>query len=113
MNYRSAVVFGRGDFLVQDSERLAALQAISDKLLPGRWQDAREPNRQEMKATSVVGVTIESASAKIREGGPIDDPDDWSLPVWSGVLPLVTSRGEAIPDQYSAGIPVPTYLQRQ
>ena len=88
MNYRSVSVFGTGREVSQDDDRIRALRAISDKVMPARWDDARQPNVQEMKATRVVSVTIETASTKIRTGGPVDDPEDVALPVWSGVVPL-------------------------
>lgn len=112
MNYRSAVVFGRGELIEDESEQIAALKAISDKLLVGRWEDAREPNAKEMSATAVVRISIESASAKIRTGGPADDAEDQLLPIWSGVLPIHESIGEAKADKFSLGIDLPGYLQK-
>ncbi len=89
MNYRSVSTFGIGRELELESERLEALRVITEKVMPGRWEDARQPSPQEMKATCVAAVRIDSASAKIRTGPPIDDVDDRRLPVWSGVIPLV------------------------
>jgi nitroimidazol reductase NimA-like FMN-containing flavoprotein (pyridoxamine 5'-phosphate oxidase superfamily) len=111
MNYRSAVVYGRGVLLQDEAARRSALKAISDKVLPGRWEDARQPNDREMKATAVVQVVMESASAKIREGDPLDDADDLSLPVWSGVLPLQHRFGQPLPDSSSGSTPLPDYLK--
>jgi nitroimidazol reductase NimA-like FMN-containing flavoprotein (pyridoxamine 5'-phosphate oxidase superfamily) len=88
MNYRSAVVFGRGRLIETEQEKLAALEVLTEHIVPGRWQDARRPNRQELDATAVVSITIESASAKVRTGPPADDEDDYQLPVWAGVLPI-------------------------
>ena len=110
MNYRSAVVFGTGGLLEDESEKLAALQAISDKIMPGRWEDARGPNEQEMKATAVVQVQIESASAKVRTGGPIDDPADLELPVWSGVVPIESNLMKPWADEHSQQTTLPGYL---
>ena len=110
MNYRSAVVFGVGEKISADEEIIVALKAISDKVMPARWEDAREPNEKELAATMLVKVKIDSASAKVRSGDPIDDPDDLDLPVWSGVVPIQSSFGEAITDGNSDGIPVPDYV---
>ena len=88
MNYRSVVVFGRGRLIEAEQEKLAALEVLTEHILPGRWQDARRPNRQELDATAVVSVAIETASAKVRTGPPADDEDDYQLPVWAGVLPI-------------------------
>jgi hypothetical protein len=88
MNYRSAVVFGRGRLIKSEQEKRVALEVLTEHILPGGWQDARRPNRQELDATAVVSVAIESASAKVRTGPPADDEDDYQLPVWAGVLPI-------------------------
>ncbi|MCB0100254.1 MAG: pyridoxamine 5'-phosphate oxidase family protein, partial [Caldilineaceae bacterium] len=71
-----------------EDEKMAALAAFTEKLIPGRWDDARGPNAVELKATSVVAVTIESASAKVRTGPPKDDDEDYALDVWAGVVPI-------------------------
>jgi uncharacterized protein len=88
VNYRSVVVFGRGYPVEDKHEKLSALQAITEHLIPGRWQEARLPNRKELNATRVVAIKIDEASAKIRIGPPVDDQEDYVLPVWAGVLPL-------------------------
>ncbi len=88
MNYRSAVVFGRGRLIEAEDEKLAALEILTEHILPGRWRDARKPSRQELAATAVVSIAIESASAKVRTGPPLDDEADYRLPVWAGVLPI-------------------------
>jgi len=110
MNYRSAVVFGCGQLVNDEPERLNALKAISDKLLPGRWEDARQPNAKEMKATAIVSLKIESASAKIRSGPPSDDPEDIELPIWSGVVPCQVQTQTPIADEHSQKIALPDYL---
>jgi len=112
VNYRSAVIFGRGQ-LVADAQKMEYLKHFTEKLIPGRWDDARIPNPQEFKATSVVALTIESASAKIRTGPPKDDEEDYALPVWAGVLPIQQQFAalEADP-QLTEGIAVPNYLLR-
>ncbi len=112
MNYRSALVFGTGSLIEGEEAKLDALRAISDKILTDRWNDARQPNNKEMKATAVVSMNIESASAKIRTGPPHDDNDDLSLPVWSGVLPYETIVRKPIADEHSSDLPLPNYLTR-
>lgn len=112
VNYRSAVVFGRGELVTERAEKLAALQAFSDKLLPGRWDDSRPPNAKELKATAVARVTIESASAKVRTGGPKDDADDLALPFWAGIVPLRMAAGDPVAAEgLAAGTKAPHYLQ--
>jgi hypothetical protein len=88
MNYRSAVLFGKGRLVEGDEERLHALERLSDHVMPGRWDDSRKPNYKELKATAVVSISIESASAKVRTGMPNDEDEDYELPVWAGVLPI-------------------------
>ena len=111
VNYRSAVLFGRGQ-LVPDAQKLEYLAYFTEKLLPGRWDDVRPPNAAEAKATAVVAVTIESASAKVRTGPPKDDEEDYALPVWAGVLPIQQTFGKLATDpQLAEGIGVPEYLQ--
>ena len=111
INYRSAVLFGRGVLIEGEAAKLAALERFTEKLIPGRWDDARMPNAVELKATAVVAVTIESASAKIRTGPPKDDEEDYALAVWAGVLPLHQSVGEPLPDPAArTEIRVPDYI---
>jgi hypothetical protein len=113
VNYRSAVLFGRGQLVEDEAAKWVAVQRFTDKLLPGRWADARQPTPIEMKATAVVRVEIENASAKIRTGPPGDDEEDLALPVWSGLLPIETRMGLPIPaPDLTAGIPLPGYLRQ-
>ena len=98
LNYRSVVAFGRGRAVEGHEERMEALRAFTERLYPGRWDAVREPSAQEMKATLVVALPLTEAVAKVREGGPIDDEDDYALPVWAGVVPLSLEKGEAEPD---------------
>ena len=108
MNYRSAVVFGRGRLIEAEQEKLAALEVLTGHILPGRWRDARKPNRQELDATAVVSIAIESASAKVRTGPPADDEDDYQLPVWAGVLPIQQQALTPVNDpRLRKDIPVP------
>jgi nitroimidazol reductase NimA-like FMN-containing flavoprotein (pyridoxamine 5'-phosphate oxidase superfamily) len=88
MNYRSVVVFGQATLVDDPSEKMAALRALSEHMIRGRWDDVREPNEQEMKQTTVLSLPLTEASAKVRTGPPIDDEGDYNLPVWAGVIPL-------------------------
>ncbi len=96
MNYRSAVVFGRAH-LIDGCEKEAALRAISEHLRPGRWAEVRPPSAVELRQTAVLRLDVEGASVKARTGGPIDEPEDLELPVWSGVVPCAVTWGEPIP----------------
>lgn len=111
VNYRSAVIYGRGELVTDEAEKMEALRLFTEKIMPGRWDDARMPNAIEMKATSVVSVPIESASAKVRVGPPGDDEEDYALPVWAGVVPLRQVVAEPVNDPLlREGISVPQYV---
>ncbi len=111
MNYRSVVVLGTAT-LVEGEEKLTALRAISENIIRGRWDDVRQPSEQELKATSVLKLPIAEASAKIRAGGPKDDEEDYSLPVWAGILPLRITAGEPEVDpKMSVEASVPGYIK--
>ena len=88
MNYRSAVMFGRGSLIEQEAEKMAAMQALVEHVARGRWEESRQPNRRELKATKVVAMSIDSATAKVRTGPPVDDDEDYELPYWAGILPI-------------------------
>jgi nitroimidazol reductase NimA-like FMN-containing flavoprotein (pyridoxamine 5'-phosphate oxidase superfamily) len=88
MNYRSVVAFGTARIIDSTEKKTVALRVISEHLIAGRWDDVREPNEKELKATAVLEFQMEEASAKVRTGPPIDDEEDYALPVWAGVLPL-------------------------
>jgi hypothetical protein len=98
MNYRSVVAFGTARLVTGADEKLAALRCISEQVLAGRWEEVRPPKEQELKATSVLEFAIEEASAKARTGFPIDDDEDYELPVWAGILPLPVVAQEPVPD---------------
>ncbi|MGB7983785.1 MAG: pyridoxamine 5'-phosphate oxidase family protein [Terracidiphilus sp.] len=98
INYRSAVVFGTARKIDDPAQKNEALRVISEHLIAGRWDEVRVPASQELKATTVLELTIEEASAKLRTGPPIDDEADYALPVWAGVLPLGLKAGEPVPD---------------
>jgi uncharacterized protein len=112
MNYRSVVLFGTGAAVEEEAEKIAVLQALSDHLIPGRWNDIRRPTREELRKTAVVSIPIEEASAKVRSGPPLDDEPDYDLPIWAGVIPLRLSPGEVISDpRLKAGIVPPNYAR--
>ncbi|HEX4769228.1 MAG TPA: pyridoxamine 5'-phosphate oxidase family protein [Bryobacteraceae bacterium] len=94
MNYRSVVVFGKARLVTEIEEKAKALHAFTDKIARDRWGEARIPSEQEYKATHVLAIPIEEASAKVRTGPPLDDEEDYSLPVWAGVVPLRISAGQ-------------------
>ena len=113
MNYRSVVVLGTGREVTDADERLAALRAISDAVLPGRWEDVRPPNDTELRQTMIVAVAIEQCSAKVSAGHPEDPEAEWEMPVWAGRVPLrrVAGAPEPSPDLRD-GVEVPEYLAR-
>jgi nitroimidazol reductase NimA-like FMN-containing flavoprotein (pyridoxamine 5'-phosphate oxidase superfamily) len=98
VNYRCAVVFGTARIVTDQAERLAGLRAVTEQLIPGRWDAVRSPTRKELAATSVLAVSLGEASVKIRTGPPGDEPEDLDLPVWAGVVPITTSFGDPEPD---------------
>jgi hypothetical protein len=98
MNYRSVVVFGRATLVDDPAEKVATLRALSEHMIPGRWDDVREPNEQEMKQTTVLSLPLTEASAKVRTGPPLDNVEDYDLPVWAGVIPLKMVAGEPFDD---------------
>jgi uncharacterized protein len=112
INYRSAVLFGYGQAITDPEEKTRALYRFMERQMPGRWDDVRQPTDQELKATGVVAIPIESASAKVRSGPPKDEPEDVDLPVWAGVLSVhqVFGRVEAAPDA-KVERALPDYLQ--
>jgi nitroimidazol reductase NimA-like FMN-containing flavoprotein (pyridoxamine 5'-phosphate oxidase superfamily) len=111
MNYRSVVVIGRARVVDDAAEKTAALRAVTEHLVPGRWDDARHPSDLEDRGTLVLALPITEASAKVRSGPPGDDGDDLGLPHWAGVIPLrlVAGTPEPAPD-LAPGIDLPSYL---
>ena len=114
MNYRSVVVLGTATPVTEPSEKATALEAFTEKVLPGRWAEARPPTAKELKATSILRLPLDEASAKIRTGGPEDgDTPDAELDVWAGHVPLVVQALAPVPDPtLRPGIPVPPALER-
>jgi uncharacterized protein len=107
MNYRSAVIYGEARVLKDDSERLHALRVITEHLIPGRWEGAREPNRKELAATKVLAVPLTEASVKSRSGPSIDEESDLSLDYWAGVIPIHSVFDAPVSD---ADVPVPEHI---
>jgi uncharacterized protein len=114
INYRSVVVLGTATAVTDPDEKNTVLQAFTEKLLPGRWADARPPSRKELKATGVLSLPIDEASAKVRTGGPDDgETADAELDVWAGHIPLVVKALTPVPSpDLRPGIPVPDYAQK-
>jgi uncharacterized protein len=110
MNYRSVVVLGTAALVDDPAEKLAALRVLSEHILPGRWDDSRQPNDRELKQTSVLRLPIEEFSAKVRTGPPVDDAEDMTFPTWAGVIPLTLKSSTPIPD-LNPQRPVPSYAQ--
>jgi uncharacterized protein len=112
MNYRSAVIFGTARLVTDDGQRLAALRAVTEQLVPGQWDHVRRPTRKELAATSVLELSLAEASVKVRTGPPHDEPEDYDTPVWAGVLParLVFGAPEPDPDLRN-GIAVPGHIE--
>ncbi len=111
MNYRSAVIFGEARLVTDASEKLAALRAVTNHLVPGRWEHARQPNSKELAATAVVALPLDEASVKVRSGGPKDDAEDYDSGIWAGVLPAALTFGGAEPDPaLAAGVGVPEHI---
>jgi nitroimidazol reductase NimA-like FMN-containing flavoprotein (pyridoxamine 5'-phosphate oxidase superfamily) len=110
MNYRSVVALGQATLISEPAEKLAALRAFTEKLIPTRWEDARQPNEQELKATSILKLPLTEVSAKVRVGGVEDDAADYAFPVWAGVIPLRLVADPPIRDpRCDAAIPTPPY----
>ena len=112
MNYRSVVVLGTALRVDEQAEKLHALEVITSHIVPGRWGDARIPNERELKASLVLRLAVDEASAKVRPGGVSDEPEDMDLPVWAGRLPLSLAIGEPETDPAVAtGVAVPSYVR--
>jgi nitroimidazol reductase NimA-like FMN-containing flavoprotein (pyridoxamine 5'-phosphate oxidase superfamily) len=111
MNYRSVVILGVATVVAAAEEKMTALKAFTEHVIPGRWDDVREPNEQELKGTSVLALPLVEVSAKVRTGPPKDDEGDMAIPVWAGELPLRITAGPPVDDPLlSAGISRPAYV---
>lgn len=112
INYRSVVIFGKAQLVDDDRQKMEALRLFTEHIIPGRWEEVRWPNEQEMKGTTVLAVELNEVSAKVRTGPPKDDEEDYNLPVWAGELPLNTIPGAPVDDPLLApGIEPPDYLK--
>lgn len=112
MNYRSVVILGRAMPVEGRDEKLAALAAFSEQVMPGRWQDLRETTDAELKGTLVLSLPLKEVSAKVRTGPPKDDEEDYALPLWAGVVPLKLTAGTPIADtRLPKGIEPPGYAR--
>ena len=112
VNYRSAVIFGTATIVKDDDERWEALRLITDHLIPGRWAAVRQPTNKEMAATSVLSLPLTEASVKVRTGMPKDEPEDYDLDVWAGVLPISVAFGSPVPDPLlPEESPVPAHIR--
>jgi nitroimidazol reductase NimA-like FMN-containing flavoprotein (pyridoxamine 5'-phosphate oxidase superfamily) len=113
MNYRSVMVLGTAHEVRETAAKLAAMRALVDQLMPGRWDDARQPSAGEIAGTLILELPLIEVSAKVRTGGPIDAEPDYALPVWAGVVPLTLAPGAAQrDDRLPAGVEVPDYVRR-
>jgi len=111
MNYRSVVALGDAAMVDQAGEKLAALRAFTEKILPGRWNDARQPNEKELKATSILRLPLTEVSAKVRVGGVEDDAEDYALQVWAGIVPLRLVADAPVRDERChASLATPAYV---
>jgi nitroimidazol reductase NimA-like FMN-containing flavoprotein (pyridoxamine 5'-phosphate oxidase superfamily) len=112
INYRNVMLFGRAEPLDDPEAKLAALEAFTERLWPGRWAEMRATTTQELKATTVVAMAIEEGGAKIRTGPPKDDEEDYALDIWAGVIPLKLTAGAPVPDpRLKPGIPLPAHIE--
>ncbi len=112
MNYRSVVIFGTATLVQDTDEKLKALEVFTEHIVPGRWAEARQPNHQELQVTSVLALPLDEASAKVRTGLPNDEEQDYSIPVWAGVIPLELTAAEPIAgDRLQPGITLPAYAR--
>jgi nitroimidazol reductase NimA-like FMN-containing flavoprotein (pyridoxamine 5'-phosphate oxidase superfamily) len=113
MNYRSVVILGTARAVNDPTEKLEALRLLSEHILPGRWVESRLPNEKELKATLVMRLPIEEFSAKVRQGPPVDDEEDYAFSTWAGVIPLEMVAGNPINDpRLNLGCAVPAYVEK-
>jgi nitroimidazol reductase NimA-like FMN-containing flavoprotein (pyridoxamine 5'-phosphate oxidase superfamily) len=113
MNYRSVVILGRGTLVEDRAEKIRALEAFTEHIVRGRWNDVRLPTESELKATTVLALPLSEVSAKIRTGPPKDDEEDYNLPIWAGVVPLPIVPSAPIPDpRLVSGLKAPAYAKK-
>ena len=113
VNYRSVMAMGRAEVIEDPAYKLASLEAMMERIVPGRWPELRAPTKQEIKATTVVSMKLEEVVAKVRKGGPVDDDEDMDLDIWAGVVPTPTTIGAALDDPtLKAGVTQPANLAK-
>jgi hypothetical protein len=113
VNYRSVVIFGTATVVEDREGKLEALRVFTEHVAPGRWQEVRPPSDKELQATTVLALPLQEVSAKVRTGPPVDDEEDYALPLWAGVLPLSLTPGLPVADdRLLAGTEVPAYVRR-
>ncbi|HMK69293.1 MAG TPA: pyridoxamine 5'-phosphate oxidase family protein [Stellaceae bacterium] len=113
INYRSVMALGVAEQVTDEAHKLAALEAFVERLYPGRWAILRPVNKQELKATTVLSMPLEEVSAKVRVGPPIDDDEDYALPIWAGVVPMSVSIGATEPDpKLMPGVAAPEHVRK-
>ena len=111
-NYRSVMLFGRAEKVTERQSKIDRLKTFVDLLYPGRWEQLREMTEQELKATTILSIPIEEASAKVRTGPPVDDEEDYALPVWAGVVPIRPSHGTPEPcPRLAEGTTLPDHVR--
>ncbi len=111
INYRSVVIFGKAQVVRDENEKLAALRAFTEHIVPDRWPDVRPPTDKELKATTVLSLPLQEASAKVRTGNPIDDEEDYALDIWAGVIPVRLTAGEPVADdRLRDGVSIPLHV---
>jgi uncharacterized protein len=114
MNYRSAVIFGVARLVTDPEEKILALRTITEHLAPGQWSYARQPSKKDLAATSALALPLTEASVKIRAGGPSDEPEDYALDIWAGVVPVRTGFGQPEPDSaLRPGIEIPPRIVKR
>jgi len=113
MNYRSVVIFGRAALIEDPAAKREALRVLTEHLVPGRWNEIRQPSEKELAVTSVLALPLQEVSAKVRTGPPLDDEEDYALSVWAGVLPLNLNPAPPLADdRLGKGIEVPQYVRQ-
>jgi nitroimidazol reductase NimA-like FMN-containing flavoprotein (pyridoxamine 5'-phosphate oxidase superfamily) len=111
MNYRSVVIFGKATLLDDLAAKREALEVFTEHVAPGRWQEVRQPSEKELRSTTVLAIPLDEVSAKVRTGPPLDDEEDYALPVWAGVLPLeLTPKTPLADDRLPKEIAIPGYV---
>lgn len=112
MNYRSVVIFGKAELINDETEKLNALKAFSEHIIPNRWSEVRPPTANELKATTVLALPLHEASAKVRTGDPVDDEADYVMNIWAGVIPLELTAKKPVADtKLEDGIKMPSYIR--